>query len=173
MRTAYKIGKRIKLLACICRSTLGTDTADILGTVEDAEPVSFHDVHKLHELHAETCIGLVAAVILHGIVPCHARELLCKLNAAYCLEEVLCHTFEQRDYILLLYKTHLAVNLSEFGLTVGTQVLVAETLHYLEVTVEARYHKQLLEELRALRKSIELTGIHAGRNDEVTRTLRR
>ena len=123
--------------------------------------MAFHYVHQFHELHLEACVGLVTAVILHGIVPCDAGECFVDFHAAYCLEEVLCHTLEQRDYILLLYKAHFAVNLCELGLTVGAKVLVAETFYNLEVTVEARYHKQLLEELRALRQCIELSGVHA------------
>ena len=66
---------------------------------------------------------------------------------------------------------HLAVDLCKLGLTVCTKVLVAEALHNLEVTVETGYHQQLLEELRALRQSIELAGIHARGNNEVACAL--
>ena len=123
--------------------------------------MALHDIHELNELHLETCIGLVATIIFHCIVPCHAWELTLELNATDCLEQVLCHTLEERDHILLLNKAHLAVNLCKLGLTVSTEVLVTEALHNLEVTVETRHHQQLLEELWALWQSIELARVHA------------
>ena len=149
------------MLACVCSSTLGTDTTDILGAVEYWEAMTLHDVHEFNELHLETCIRFVAAIVFHCIVPCHTWELTLELNATDCLEQMLCHTLEERNHILLLNKTHLAVNLCKLGLAVGTQVLVAETFHNLEITVETRHHQQLLEELWTLRQSIELARVHA------------
>ena len=70
------------------------------------------------------------------------------------------HTFEGLDDVFLSDERHLAVDLSELRLTVGTQVLVAETLRNLEITVETADHQQLLQCLRALRQCIELPFIH-------------
>ena len=79
-----------------------------------------------------------------------------------------CHSFEQVDDIFLLNVAHLAVYLGKFWLAVGAKVFVAETFYYLEVTVHARYHKQLLEGLRRLGKGVELPLVHARRYHEVT-----
>jgi hypothetical protein len=52
--------------------------------------------------------------------------------------------------------------LGEFGLAVRSQVLVAETLHDLEVLFEARHHKDLFEQLRGLRQCIKIAHAEAG-----------
>ena len=81
------------------------------------------------------------------------------------------HVLKQTDDILLIDKAHLAVYLCELWLTVGSEVLVAEALCYLEVAVESAHHQQLLQCLRALRQSIELSWIHSRWNDKVACAL--
>ena len=137
------------------------DTADVGGIVEYRESVSLHDVHQFHELHAETEVGLVAAVIFHGVCPWHAHERLVHLYATDFLEQIFGHAFEEVDDVILLHKRHFAVNLCEFRLAVGTQVFVTEAFGYLEVTVETGNHQQLFQCLRALRQGIELSRVHA------------
>ena len=77
------------------------------------------------------------------------------------LKEVLGHFFEGVQNVVLCHKRHFAVYLGEFGLAVGTQVFVAETLCYLEVAIHSCYHEQLLQRLRTLRQCVKLTGVHA------------
>ena len=127
---------------------------------------------QLDKLHLKACIGLVAAVILHRICPCHTRQFR-QVNIKNRLEQVSGQAFEHIEDILLLNKRHLAIYLRELRLTVGTQVLVAEAFHDLEVTVKTAHHQQLLECLRRLWQSVELTRIHAAWNDEVTCSFRR
>ena len=67
---------------------------------------------------------------------------------------------------------HLAVDLGKFRLTIGTQILVAEALHHLEVPVDTGDHQQLLVGLRGLRKGVELSRIHPRGDDKVSRALR-
>ena len=160
LRTFHIFGERVELFAGIICSPLSTDTAYISRVVKHSEAVAFHYIHQLHELHVETQVGLVRAVIFHGIGPRHAHERLRKLHASYLFEQVLGHTLEQVDDVILLHIAHLAVYLRELGLAVGTQILVAETFHNLEIAVHARHHKQLLERLRTLRQRIELSRIH-------------
>ena len=50
------------------------------------------------------------------------------------------HSFESGDNVFLLNETHFTVNLCEFRLTVGTQVLIAEAAGDLHIAVEARDH---------------------------------
>ena len=123
--------------------------------------MSLHDVHQFHELHAETEVGLVAAVIFHGVCPWHAHERLVHLYATDFLEQIFGHAFEEVDDVILLHKRHFAVNLCEFRLAVSTQVFVTEAFGYLEVTVETGNHQQLFQSLRALRQGIELSRVHA------------
>ena len=96
-----------------------------------------------------------------------------QLHAAHLLEQMAGQVLEDLEHVLLLYERHLAVNLRELRLAVGTQVFVAEALGYLEVTVETAHHQQLLQCLRALRQGIELAGVHARRHHEVAGTLGR
>src|SRR5690606_34578130 len=58
--------------------------------------------------------------------------------------------------------------LSEFGLSVRTQILITEALNDLEITVKSRNHQQLLKRLRRLRERIKLSGIHTARHYEIT-----
>ena len=99
--------------------------------------MAFHDVHQFHKLHTEAQIGFVATIIFHGIRPRHPLERFCQLNTTNFLEKVLCHTFKELDYIVLLYKRHFTVDLCKFRLAVGTEVFVTETFRDLEVAVKA------------------------------------
>ena len=74
--------------------------------------------------------------------------------------------------ILLSGKSHLVVELIELaGRTVGSCVLVAEAGSDLEVFIEARHHKELLEDLRSLRQSVELALVPAAGDQIVARAL--
>ena len=70
-----------------------------------------------------------------------------------------------------MHEGHLAVDLSELGLPVGTEVLIPETFHQLVIPVVAGHHQQLLEGLRRLWQGIELAGVHARGHHEVARPL--
>ena len=75
--------------------------------------------------------------------------------------------------LFLRQERGLDVELRELGLTIGAQVLVAETFDDLVVAVEARDHQQLLEDLRRLRQREELAGVRARRHQVVARAFRR
>ena len=105
-------------------------------------------------------------------MPCHLLKLGRQLYATNLLEQMACHVLKEVDYVVLVDKRHFAVDLCELWLTVGTKVFVAEALGYLEVAVESAHHEQLLQCLRALWQSVELTRVHARRHNEVARTLR-
>ena len=173
LRPFHELRQLIQLLTGVVSRMLRTDTTDISRIIEHGETVAFHHIHQLHERHTETQIRLVATVILHGVLPSHPAQRLFHLYATQGLEEVFDQALKQVQDVLLLHETHLTVNLRELRLTIRTQILVAETLHDLEITIETRHHQQLLQGLRALRERIELSGIHTRRHHEVTGTLRR
>lgn len=130
-------------------------------------------VGQVGELHAEAQVGFVRTVLLHRLDPRHAAQRLGELDAQYVLEHVLGPALEDLEDVLLLDERHLAVDLREFGLTVGAQVFVAEAAHDLEILVVSGYHEQLLERLRRLGQGVELVGVHAARHHEVAGTLGR
>ena len=103
-------------------------------------------------------------------MPRHLLKLR-KLHAPNLPEQHTAHLLKEIDDVVLVDKAHLAVHLREFRLAVGAQIFVAETFHYLEITVETGHHKQLLERLRTLWERIELSGIHTAWHYEIACTL--
>ena len=75
--------------------------------------------------------------------------------------------FERAHNVVLVNEGHLDIDLGELGLTIGTQVLVAEALGNLIVALDATDHKQLLQELRGLRQGVEVARLNTAGNDEV------
>ncbi|GAB4002361.1 hypothetical protein GCM10029992_40330 [Glycomyces albus] len=65
----------------------------------------------------------------------------------------------------------LDVELGEFGLAVGAEVLVAVAPGDLVVLLEAADHEQLLEQLRGLRQGVPVAGLEADRDQEVAGAL--
>ena len=88
LRTLHELGKSVKLFAGVFRAALSVDTHYQIGVVEEAEALAFHHVVEFDELHSEADVGLVGAIVFHGILPSHARELA-KFEAFHLLEEVL------------------------------------------------------------------------------------
>ena len=169
--TLHEIGQLVQLLAAIVSATRHTDTTDILSLIEYREvALACESILQLYELHTETQVWLITTETAHSLMPCHLLQLR-KLYATNLLEQVASHLLEEVDNIILIYETHLAVNLSKLRLAVGAEVLIAEALCYLEVTVETCYHQELLQSLRTLRKCVELTWVHTRWNHEVTGTL--
>ena len=161
LRTFYKFGQFVDLFAGICGASFSTDGADIFGRVEYAETFTLCQRGDIVECHSEADVGLIRTVEFHCVGPRHTRELFGHVDAENVFEQVFGHSFEQLQHVVAIDERHLAVDLCEFGLTVGPQVLVAEAAHDLEITVIARDHQQLLERLRRLRQRVELPRIHA------------
>ena len=171
-RALHELREVVELLAGVVATAFSLDTDDELSLVEDLELLAFQHVVELHETHSETSIGLVGTVVFHRVVPGHALQLA-NFHPLESAEDMLHEAFEQVEDVLLLDKRHFAIDLGELGLTVGAEVLIAETAHNLEVTVHASHHQQLFQRLRRLRQGVELARIHAGRHEEVAGTLRR
>jgi hypothetical protein len=63
------------------------------------------------------------------------------------------------------------IELGEFGLAVGAQVLVAEAAGDLEIFFHAGDHEELLVLLRGLRERVESAGCEAAGDEEVARAF--
>ena len=105
-------------------------------------------------------------------MPGHALQRR-QLHTTHLFKQVAGHLLEDIEHILLVGKGHLTVYLCKLRLAVSTQVLVAEALGNLEITVEARDHQQLLQRLGTLRQGIELAWIHSRWHHEVAGSLGR
>ena len=77
------------------------------------------------------------------------------VHVEHLAEDVAHHAFHELHDVFLIQERGFDVELGEFGLAVGAQVLVAKTAHDLVVALEARHHQQLLEDLRRLGKREE------------------
>ena len=54
---------------------------------------------------------------------------------------------DELEQLVFGWKGHLHVDLRELRLSVGPQILIAETARNLDIPVEPRHHENLLEEL--------------------------
>ncbi len=116
LRTLHPFGEFVSLLAGIARCTRDSDGAHIFSILEDTEPVALHQRGDLVDLHPETDVRLVAAIIVHRVEPAHPRNLRRDLHTDDLLEEVAHHSLEHVEHVLLLHEAHLAVDLRELRL---------------------------------------------------------
>ena len=123
------------------------------------------------QLQPETQVGSIGTEPSHRIGVADARHRQRKVVAdqgPHRLE----HLFGNRDDVVGLDEAQLHVQLGEFRLTVGAEILVAIAAGDLVVALHAGHHQQLLEQLRTLRQRVEGTGLQPGRHQEVARPLR-
>ena len=130
--------------------------------------------HILH-LDGVAQVGLVGTIPARGISEGDHREFRRDGKpAAEFLEHAAQHRFHCIEHVLLGDKAHLDIKLVEFAwAAVGTRVFIAEARSYLEITVKARHHEELLELLRGLRQGIEFSGMDATWHEIVARPFRR
>ncbi len=122
------------------------------------------------QLHSETQVGLVAAVLADGVFVEHVREGTLGFDSGDGAGAHH-HVFDDFENVLLARERHFEVELGEFGLAVGAQILVAEAFHDLEIAVEAANHQDLLEDLRRLRQRVELAVMHAAGDEIIARAF--
>ncbi len=87
----------------------------------------------------------------------------------HCVREATHHG----HHIFAFDKAHFQVNLTEFCLTVGARILVAQALADLDVAIESSHHQDLLEELRALWQGVPHALVESRWDDKVARAFRR
>ena len=135
--------------------------AHIRHLAEHGEGAAGSQRRHVPDGHAEAQVGLVAAVEIHALLPRQAGEIVVDLPPHGVGKNVLEQLFQVTQNILLLHKGHFHIHLGELRLAVGAQVLIPEAPGHLIIPVNAAYHQQLLEDLRALGQGIERAGMHA------------
>ena len=116
---------------------------------EDPKPRVPDDAGEVVEEQLEAGVGLVDSITVHRLTPCHAREWDGQVASAE-LARLPCTrdgVFERGKDVVLIDEGHLDVELREFRLAVGAQVLVAHAMGQLEVPVESGDHGELFVEL--------------------------
>mmetsp|Transcript_26293 Transcript_26293/g.36697 ORF Transcript_26293/g.36697 Transcript_26293/m.36697 type:complete len:288 (-) Transcript_26293:414-1277(-) len=159
------------LLFRVFGEAFANDPDDELRFIEHLEPFALGEVGEILELHVVSEVGLVDPVVAHGHAVRHAMKLAERVPH-HRLEDAVDHRLEGVEDVLLSHERHLAVDLREFRLAVGSELLIAEALDDLEVAVDPSNHEDLLECLRGLGESIELAGVGSRWYYEVARSLR-
>jgi hypothetical protein len=142
------IGQLVELVAPVLAGrTWDPDSLDRLGTGERLELGAGEDGGEFDEFHPEAQVGLVDTEAVHGVMPGHPLDgsLTLSRDRLIGVEHRLADGFED---VVLGDEAHLHVELHEFVLAVGSQILVAKTTSHLVVAVDAAHHQQLLEQLR-------------------------
>ena len=70
-------------------------------------------------------------------------------------------------------EAHFQIHLRELELAIGALVLIAEAAGNLKVAIEAGDHEDLFEDLRRLRKRVEVAGVNARGNQIISGPFRR
>ncbi len=107
----------------------------------------FDRLGQVDDLQAEPEIRAVRPVTAHGLFVGHPAERPGDLPTQDLPEEAGDQTFDEFTDVVFRNERTFHVQLSEFRLTVGPKVLVAETADDLVIPVEAGHHEQLFEEL--------------------------
>src|SRR5207248_2777882 len=94
------------------------------------------------------------------------------IDPSYLPEEFHHHSLGNASHVLFIHERHLHVDLSELRLAIRAKVFITKTFHDLEVPVHACHHENLLVRLRRLRQCVELSPVHAARDEVISRTLR-
>ena len=142
------------------------------GAAEDFEVHVAHGVGEFGEFHLHAQVGLVGAEAVHRLGVGHDGEVA-QLHAERLAEDEAHHLLRHGADVFLLKEGGFNINLREFGLAVGAQVLVAEALGDLVVAVKARDHEHLLEKLRRLRQGVKVPVVHAAGHEVVARAFGR
>ena len=120
-----------------------------------------YNIRDIGQLHIEAGIGLVRAVVVHGVDPLHSGKGKLDVDAECLLSYILDQSLIDINDVVYVDKGQFHIGLRELRLSVSAQVLVAEALGDLEISVKARAHQKLLEQLGRLGQSIEIAGVHA------------
>ena len=147
--------------------------ANGVGGGEDAELGAAGQLGRVLELEPESCVGLVGAEPAVGLLVGHPRPGSRNLEPDAVAPDRPEHLLHRGEELLLVGERHLDVELGDLLDAVGAQILVAEADRDLVVAVEAGDHRQLFQDLRALREREEPARMQAAGDDEVARSLRR
>ena len=171
LRTLDPVSQLIELFSSVGITTSNIDCNYAISIVKYPKSVSFGDFVDIDQLHTKTHVWFIATKPPYSLIIGQYRNIS-KVNIFNFFKHRTNHPFKCGEYIVSFYKTHFAIDLSKFGLTVCSEVFISKTLYNLVILVQSTHHEQLFERLRTLRKGIILTFIHPTRNDKVTSTFR-
>ncbi|CFE36123.1 Uncharacterised protein [Mycobacterium tuberculosis] len=118
--------------------------------LEDTKCGVGEEIRAFDELQPEPQVGFVRTESAHRFGIADPRDGR-RNPVAYQRPQLGQNFLGDRDDVLGVDEAHLHIELGEFGLAVGAEVLVAVAAGDLVVAFHPRHHQQLLEQLRALR----------------------
>ena len=136
------------------------------GVIKHPEANVTGPVATVDQLQVKAEIGAVDAVILHGVVPAHPRDVA-DVDAKDLLPQASGERAHDVHDVFSIHKAHLKVNLGELSLPVGTRIFVPEAPHNLEIAIATRDHQDLFKDLWTLGQGIPLARVLAAGHDEV------
>ena len=130
-----------------------------------------HDLGDFGEFHFHAQVRFVRAVLEHRVLVGHHWEYA-QVDTDGVAENGFDHALEEFTNFFFGHERCFNIDLREFGLAVCAQVFVTETFGDLVVTVKARHHQQLFEQLGRLGQCKELSVMHTARYQIVARAFR-
>ena len=119
------------------------------------------DIAEVGDLHAEAGVGLVTAEAIHRLAVGKARKGGRNFNALGLAKDSGEELFHEAEDVVLRDERGLDIELGEFGLAVGAEILIAEAARDLEILFHTGDHEELLVLLRGLGERVERSGREA------------
>src|SRR5688572_15442772 len=126
------------------------DEANRLRAREHAELRSSRCLRRVLDLETEPRVRLLGAKTAVGFGERHTRKRRVDLDAEALAPDRGERPLDQHEKLLAVGEGHLDIELRDLLHAIGAEVLVPEADSDLVVAVEARHHRQLLEDLGAL-----------------------
>jgi len=139
---------------------------------EQLEARILHDGREVRDLHAEAHIGVVFAVAADGFGVRQPGKRKRQIDVPAGLENRRHQALHHPENVFFRDEGHFHVDLREFRLAVGAQILIAEAFDNLEITVKSGNHQELLENLRGLGKRVKHALGDAAGNEIIPRAFR-
>ncbi len=173
---ADKFLQLIEMLAAVLiRRMFKLDAINLTAVFQhigkDAKGCIGKQVIEADNFIAKAQIRFIRTKAAHALLPWDPDEMILKIHILNTLEDSLHEFLNRLEDCLFITEGHLNIDLGEFRLTVSTQILITETSGNLEILLHTGNHQQLLENLRRLRQSPEVSLVDSGRHQIVTGTL--
>ena len=139
---------------------------------EDPRLRPAQNLGQVQQFHFKTRVRTVDTEPVHDFAVGNPRKGYRHLSIHGEREQVGHHPLHDIEQTILRDERHLNIDLREFWLTVGPQVLIPETVNDLEVSVIPRDHEELFEQLRRLGESVHETVVHPAGHQIVPGALR-
>jgi len=144
-------------------------------TLEGIELGRAENIRHILHLDRNTQIRLIRPILDHRCRVGNAnKRRRINLPLRKLREHAMYNVFHHGKHVILRDKRHFHIELIKLTRRpVRTRVFISETWRYLEISIKAGHHQQLLELLGCLRQGIKPSRMHTARHQVIPRPLRR